>query len=621
MAKPILYKSTETAFDTNGIGILADAIKCTVQEELNGIFELELQYPLDGIHYADIQLRSLIVAKPNPVDDPQPFRVYRITKPMNGVVTVYAQHISYDLSGIPVQPFSAGSAPATMAALKSNAVVACPFDLWTDKQTAAQMNVTAPASIRSLLGGVHGSVLDTYGGQYKFDRYLVRLYGRRGADRGVTIRYGKNLTSLQQEENCAGVYTGVYPYWAGSDSSSLVTLPEKTVAAPGTYDFTRILTVDFSSEWTEPPTVDQLRARAQRYVQENAVGVPKVSLDISFAQLEQTEEYRHLALLERVELGDTVTVQFPRLGVDAAATVRKTNYDVLLERYDSVELGDARANIADTIAGQAQEIAQAPTKSYLQNAVDNATALITGNNGGYVLLHSSTGAKQPDEILIMNTPDITTATQVWRWNKAGLGYSKNGYNGPYALAMTQDGQIVADFITAGTMNANMVRAGVLQSNDGDVSFDLNNAQINMKSIGTAGQTIRMLLRYASLQLLSAYGGEEKTAVQLATSNASNSGGITLFVNGVQCAELRSHEDGGRLLIGDDEGKIKTILAISESTKMPYIALRDGNQKVRMRFSMLDANGRPSIQLLNSAGETIWQVYENTSGTASVYQKS
>lgn len=457
MAKPILYKSTETAFDSNGLGILSDAIKCRVVEELNGLFELELQYPIDGIHYADIQLRSLIMAKPNPVDAPQPFRVYRMERPINGIVTVYAQHISYDLSGIPVQPFTAGNAPAAMAALKSNAAVPCPFDFWTDKDTTAQMNVTVPASIRSLLGGVQGSVLDVYGGEYAFDRYTVRLYQRRGADRGVSIRYGKNLTSLQQDANCASVYTGVYPYWDTYDGAEIVQLPEKILPAPGTYDFTRILPLDLSAEWSEPPTVDQLRARAQRYMQDNAIGVPKVSLQVGFAQLEQSEEYSHLALLERVELGDTATVQFERLGVDATARVKKTEYDVLLERFAGVELGDARANIADTIAAQGTEIAQVPSKSYLQNAVDNATALITGNTGGYVLLHSSTGGKQPDEILIMNTPDIATATQVWRWNKAGLGYSSHGYNGPYALAMTQDGQIVADFITAGTINANLVR--------------------------------------------------------------------------------------------------------------------------------------------------------------------
>lgn len=473
---PILYPSTEIAFDTNGLGALSDAVTCTVTEERNGMFELEMQYPVSGIHYADLALRAMILARPNPIDEPQPFRVYRITKPMSGTVTVYAQHISYDLAGIPTGPFTAANAPAAMAALGDNAAVPCPFTFWTDKDTAATIQVKAPASIRSLLGGVRGSILDTYGGEYAFDRYTVRLYAARGADRGVTIRYGKNLASLEQDANCAAVYTGVYPYWADSEGNNLVTLPEKIVQAPGTYDFTRILTLDFSSEWQEKPTEEQLRARAERYIAENKVGVPKISLEVQFVPLEQSDEYKHLALLERVGLCDTVTVQFDKLGVNATAKVVRTTYNSLLERYDSIELGDARTNIADTIVQQQQQIAEKPSTSAMQSAIINATSLITGNLGGYVILHSSTGGKQPDEILIMDTPDITTATKVWRWNKAGLGYSGTGYNGPYGLAMTADGQIVADFITTGTLNAAEVRvinliADHLRSVSGDFTLD------------------------------------------------------------------------------------------------------------------------------------------------------
>lgn len=466
LSRPILYPGAETAFADNGLGVLPDAVSCIVAEERNGMYELEMQYPVSGLHYADIALRSLILAKPNPTDGPQPFRVYRITKPLAGVVTVYAQHISYDLAGIPTGPFTAANAPAAMAALGDNAAVPCPFVFWTDKDTAAAMQVKAPASIRSLLGGVRGSLLDAYGGEYAFDRYTVRLYAARGADRGVAIRYGKNLTSLEQDESCAAVYTGAYPYWADSDGNNLITLPEKIVPAPGRYDFTRILTLDFSGEWQEPPTAEQLRARAGRYIAENKVGVPKVSLEVQFAPLEQSAEYAQLAPLERVSLCDSVTVQFDKLGVNAAAKVVRTSYNVLLDRYDSIELGDARANIADTIVQQQQAIAEKPSAGVMQSAINSATAQISGNLGGYVALHSSTGGRQPDEILIMDTPDIATAAKVWRWNKAGLGYSKRGYNGPYGLAMTADGAIVADFITTGTLNAaeikvvNLIAEGV-----------------------------------------------------------------------------------------------------------------------------------------------------------------
>ena len=494
MNHPILYPSSETAFETNGIGRLSDAVACTVTEERNGMFELDLRYPITGIHYSDIALRSLILAKPNPMDQPQPFRVYRVTRPIDGLVTVYAEHISYDLSGIPVNPFTAASAAGAMSSLKNSAAVPCPFTFWTDKTTVANMTVATPASIRSLLGGVEGSVLDTYGGEYAFDRYLVRLYNQRGADRGVSIRYGKNLTSLEQEENCASVYTGVYPYWFSSEGDTLVTLPEKILNAPGTYDFVRILSIDFSQEWQDPPTAAQLRARAQRYIKENKIGVPKVSIDLSFVQLEQTEEYKGLALLERVSLCDTVHVAFPALGVDAEAKAVKTVYNVLLDRFDTVELGDAKTTLADTISAQGQALTNEKKErsTAIQLAVDNATKLITGNAGGYVVMHSSAGGKEPDEILIMDTPKIETAKKVWRWNKAGLGYSSNGYNGPYGLAMTQDGAIVADFITSGSLTANIIKAGVLQSIDSETFYlDLVGGELRMKaqSLEISGQTV------------------------------------------------------------------------------------------------------------------------------------
>lgn len=569
MTYPILYESTETAFADNGQGILSDAISCTVTEELNGIFELEMQYPVSGIHYADIQLRSLILAQPNPTGDPQPFRVYRLTKPLDGVVTIYAQHLSYDLSGIPVQPFTAGSAAAAMAALKTYAVGANPFDFWTDKATVANMTVAVPSSIRALLGGVQGSVLDTYGGQYLFDRYTVCLYARRGADRGVTIRYGKNLTSLEQDANCASVYTGVYPYWADTEDQNLVQLPEKVLPAPGTYDFTRILPLDLSGEWQEPPTQDQLRQRAQRYMQDNAIGVPTVSLTVGFVPLEQSEEYADRALLERVDLGDTVTVQFARLGVDATAKVIQTVYDVLLERYSTVSLGDARASIADTIANQQHEIDNAvkTIPSMLQGAVDSATAQITGNAGGYVVLHSSTGGQQPDEILIMDTPSISTAKKIWRWNKAGLGYSSKGYNGPYGLAMTQDGAIVADYITTGQLTANLIAAGVLQSNDGKTFYlDLENGVLRMQaqSLQIGGKTVDTIASDKAQEAIDAQTQDD--IFNVLTNNGQTQG---IYLKEGKLYINATYMDTGTL--DADKVKVKNLVAEKVSSYGPVLA--------------------------------------------------
>lgn len=472
---PKLYDGT-AAPQGNGIGLLRDCIRCTVTEERNGSYELELTYPITGQHYAALALRALIRAKPNLNGNEQDFRIYKISRPIGGQVTVNARHISYDLSGVPVSPFSAQNAPAALAGLKAHAAAECPFDFWTDLSTTAAFAVSVPSSIRSLLGGVEGSILDVYGGEYEWDNITVKLHARRGTDRGVTIRYGKNLTDLTQEENCAEVYTGVYPYWAGSDGSGLVQLPEKTLAAQGEYGFVRILPLDLSEKFEQPPTEEQLRTAAQTYMKQNRIGVPKVSMTVSFAQLGQTEEYEGKALLEQVDLGDTVRVEFPKLGVSASARCVKTVYNVLLDRYDSVELGDARANITDTIASQGQTIKALPRSSAMQSVINSATSMITGNRGGYVVLHSSTGSKEPDEILIMDKPDIETARNVWRWNKAGLGFSGNGYNGPYGTAITADGKIVADYIAAGTLNAAMIRvinliADHLTSTNGNYTLD------------------------------------------------------------------------------------------------------------------------------------------------------
>lgn len=358
---PILFRGTETEFSTNGVGVLSDAISCVVTEERNGIYELELIYPIDGIHYADLALRSFILAVPNKQDRPQPFRVYDISQPFNGIVTFYAQHISYDLNGIPVRPFSAASAPHAMTAIVDNAVTPCPFVFETDKQVQTAFAVYYPSSIRSILGGTEGSLLDVYGGEYHFDRYAVQLQTARGKDNGVSLRYGKNLTNVQQDKNCEGVYTGVYPYWAGSDGA-YVELDSKVVEAQGDYDFSRILPLDFSSDFDTAPTQEQLHARAVRYIEDNKIGIPSVSITASFVDLTQTEEYKDIAPLEAVALCDTVSVYFARLGVSATAKVIKTVYDCLLDRYVSLDIGDARSNLAQTIANQNAAIYSMPQK-------------------------------------------------------------------------------------------------------------------------------------------------------------------------------------------------------------------------------------------------------------------
>nr|DAN65985.1 MAG TPA: tail protein [Caudoviricetes sp.] len=453
--KPILFPSTATEFKTQGLGVLTDAISCTVTEERNGAFELTMQYPDTGVHFDEITDRCIIYAIPSPYRAPQPFRIYRITRPMDGIIMVYAQHITYDLSGVPLNPFTAINAPDALSKLSLNAAVDSPFTFWTDKATVASFAVSTPSSTRSVLGGSSGSILDVYGGEYEWDGFTVRLYGHRGYDNGVVISYGKNLTDIEQDRNISNVATGIYPYWTNAEGA-LVTCDPKIVNAPGTYDFTRVVPVDFSNDFETQPTPAQLRARAEKYVEDNKIGIPKTSITASFVQLEQFPEYEDLALLEKCDLCDTVTIRYPQLGVEAKAEIVKIETDVLLERYNSVEIGDVRTNIADTIVGQQQEIKQKPSETYLREAVLALTETILGASGGAVRLLDTNNDGMPDTLYIADDPDPTKARNVWRFNHEGWGASDNGYNGPFSYGATLKNGMVADFITAGTLNADLV---------------------------------------------------------------------------------------------------------------------------------------------------------------------
>lgn len=347
MNYPRLYPPTATAWDTNGLGALSDCISCVVEETLNGPFELEMQYRLNGLHYADITLRSLILAKPNPTARPQPFRVYKISRPINGVVTINAQHLSYDLSGIVIEPFNAPSLASALEGMKTNAVTENPFEYETDKTVISDFVVSYPSSARSLVAGQRGSLLDTYGGELEFDRYQVKLWAHRGKDNGVTIRYGKNMTDVNQEEDGSGVYTGVYPYWYSEEEGS-ADLGSSYVPVEGEFDFTRVLLLDLTEEFENKPTAEELTQKAQEYISNHDPGVPTISTTVSW--------YQSREFVENVNLGDVVGVYFSRLGISAKAKIVKTRYNALQNRYESVDIGSVRSSIAGTIVSMDQGV-------------------------------------------------------------------------------------------------------------------------------------------------------------------------------------------------------------------------------------------------------------------------
>lgn len=485
---PILYRSDETEFLSNGLGRLTECSECIVTEERNGIFELEFKYPITGRFYSYMINEGGIVAViHDDKHDIQPFDIYSFSAPIDGIVTFNAHHISYRLGNIIVTPFEAQSCALVFDSLKPRSIGKNPFTFWTDKATAGTFTLTHPDNIRAILGGQEGSILDVYGtGEYEFDKYRVELHLNRGVDSGVSIRYGKNLSDIIREYDTSMTYNALAPYWTGTNGE-VVYLPEYVVISPdapmtlipwtsdnGDYitDGNEIIyfqtaeivpqALDMTAEFEDAPTVEELRQKALDFMANNQPWVPKENITIDFVQLWQTPEYENVANLQRVSLCDTVSIYYPELGVTSAtAKIIKVVYNVLLERYDSMEIGALKTSLADYLKGDiVATLIEQPEFTAWQAAIQHATEMITGGLGGHVVMNLNANG-EPQEILIMDTDKKETAVHVIRMNKNGIGFSNNGYNGPFESAWTIDGQFNASFIATGTLLANFIKGGTL----------------------------------------------------------------------------------------------------------------------------------------------------------------
>jgi len=632
---PILYDSAETQFTSNGLGRLSDCISCKVTESRNGEFECEFEYPMTGTHYADIIEGRIIAVTHDEQKDIQPFEIYRRSAPINGVITFSAHHVSYRLSNVILRPFTASSAASALAQFETNTFNENPFTFWTDVTRAGNFKVIRPSSVRSVMGGVEGSILDVYKGEYEYDMFTVKLYADRGADNGVTIRYGKNLTDLKQTYDTLDLYNAVVPYW---EKDGVVVYGEAVSGQGGikyqaywTDDQTHIMeddngndftfsyyqthttTMDLSGEFEEEPTPEELEAKAEAILNNNEPWIPKENISFDFVALWQTDEYADIAPLERVQLCDTVTVEYKALGVKAKAKVIKVVWNVLTDKYDNIEIGNVTSSFADTIkASIDKEIKELPTYSSMQEAIDNATSLITGGMGGHVVFQYDANGK-PSEIFIMDTDDVNTAVHVLRINVNGIGFSSNGVNGQYKTAWTLDGHFVADFIDSGILNANLIRAGVLASRDGrsywdlegsefvfyDKSFDsgvrLDEGYIDFTYAGKSfGRIIRMLQSGDSV--LAIQGLNYLTRIVLGTDNITiatpdflrvNAGGNITLVSGSAWMSITNdtdrilmnhHNAYGSPILTDAGGAFAEVkkIYLAESGGTPFLMCQSAN---------------------------------------------
>ena len=577
---PILYKEDTTNFSTYGIGTLTDTISCEVTEERNGVYECVIKYPVTGVHFNEILKERIIKAKPNDTSNPQAFRIYRITTPLNGIVKIYAQHISYDLIGIPVPICSTAPMMPQLLVdqLFESALVPHNFTFKTEFTLPQRCEIAKPKNLRAVLGGSGGSVLDVWGGEFEWDNFEVLHHKERGANNGVVIEYGKNLTKLEQDSDISEIYTDLLPYAVSTDEEgveSVVTLVEQTLPiTTTTLKQKKILIKDFTDSFEQGESIhhNELRLKAKDYIANNPLGVETPSLTISFAALWKQPEYP--AILERVSLCDTVTVKHIDYGVSVKQKVIKTVYDSLLERYVSITLGAAKSNFINEVSSTkaamqtiTQTVDRMPT--LVNAAINNATKLITGQKGGYVILNGDSETSMPYELLVLDQPNIADAVNVWRWNVGGLGFSSNGYNGPYETAITSDGQIVADFITTGTLLADIIKAGIISSKDGSSYWNIDTGEIVIKAYATSDA-----LNKAVESLEGSIEKVETTFTQKAdsiearvTQNETNISSLSVSVNGIEArvssaegniSSLTTDISGIKTRVSNVEGDVSTI---------------------------------------------------------------
>ena len=439
---PCLYDSREMKFDHNGIGKLADAQSCTVTEKRNGSYELKLICPADGIHAEMLEEGNIILAKPSDTMQSQPFRIYKITTPIDGKLEVQARHISYQLNFITVSPFSVTGCVGAMQGLKSHAASDCPFEVWTDVESSATFTLGVPSSFRNCLGGMVGSVLDVFGGEFEWDRYTVRFHKARGADHNVHIIYGKNLTDFKMEKSIENTITGVHPYWVDNETQAVMELPEKVVLqSKRSIPYQKITVLDCTSNFQEKPSEAALREYAQNYIDTTDLTEPEIDIKIDFLQLWNTPGYEDIVEAERVSLCDTVHVFISKLGIEVSSKVTETEYDALLERYNSITLSNSTVSSRNSsLTGSLNSIRNTAVIAYdtavraetaVGEQVGGITASIIYDGALFAALFglhykNETDSKGNTIRYAFNAVSLKQSTVAWKNSPAGLFVSTDG---------------------------------------------------------------------------------------------------------------------------------------------------------------------------------------------------
>ena len=481
-----VFKSTETKFDKNGLQVLDKyIIDPVVSEEVNGIFQLDFSIPIKKSKH--IEKENIVVA-PTPKFDNQAFRISQIRK-SNGLYHVTCYHIFYDLIHNLIEDISIVNmgASAALDKISSGCVNSHPFIFTTDMSNkTANCRIVRYNPVKALLGDDDNTFVNRWGGEIERNNFKINMKKRLGIDSSVQVRYRKNLTGYEADIDYTQVTTKIMPKAADG-----VLLPEKYVESPkiNHYHLIKTKVVEYSdikikdegSQDSEglsrEEAFEEMRRRARLEFSQNHVDEPRANYKVSFVDLEKTKEYKHIKKLESVNLGDNLKVIHKDENVDVTARVISYKYNPISKSYIELELG----NTVDKFTSITEELKRVNDKieTDLRSAVEDskkiATKLLRDGFGGHVKI-------KPDRILIMDTDDENTAKKVWMWNKNGLGFSNTGVNGEFGLAMTLDGAIVADYITTGNLNANLIRAGHIKGKNFDLDLDSGNAYFGPRSL-------------------------------------------------------------------------------------------------------------------------------------------
>ena len=397
---PVLFEANEKNFNTHGIGVLSDTVQCDITEEINGVFELNMLYPASGAYFKELKNNRIIFADASKDLGNQPFRIVRVTKLLNGLINVYAHHISYDLGGVQLPPFETLGVADGLEKVKRYSTTKNDFSFSSTVISDDAFAIAVPCSVRAYLMGAKDSFLQAYGGEFTFDRFQVRHASVRGSDKGFRIRYGVNMVDLNQEESIEKTYTGIFPYY--KDESMFMDLTEsyelmyphevntsnlskKIMHAEGSFPHQRIASVDLSPYFDIAPlSTDELKEIAEEYMENNKIGVPKVSLDVKYESLRRSPEYANVIFLEDVNLGDTVHVDFVKLGVSSTGRINSIIYDALKHRNKRVSIGEPKSTVADTVASITQSVKKSETNLLGQSRSIAKIDLLTNQNAANV---------------------------------------------------------------------------------------------------------------------------------------------------------------------------------------------------------------------------------------------